>query len=103
ALRSARTGTGDRAAPGATVSVRGTYTFPHVPTPSSLYTHTNPSLRFTIPYTVASPRPGRACSLLVVKYGSNRCALVAASMPEPVSLTASNTYCPDGISRWSVV
>jgi hypothetical protein len=46
-----------------------------------------------MPYTVASPRPV-PFSALVVKNGSQIRAIVAASMPQPVSLTASSTCGP---------
>ena len=44
-----------------------------------------------MPYTVESPRPVPFPSSLVVKKGSKIRAFVSASMPVPVSLTASMT------------
>src|SRR5437868_1636407 len=59
----------------------------------------NPPLCFTMPYTVASPRPVPLPFSLVVKNGSNRWACVTGSMPVPVSLTASIVYLPGGAVR----
>ena len=51
----------------------------------------NPPDCFTIPYTVARPRPVPFPTSLVVKNGSKMRAWVTASMPIPVSDTASIT------------
>ena len=48
-----------------------------------------PPACFTMPYTVARPRPVPLPVSLVVKNGSKIRALVASSMPQPVSVTAS--------------
>ncbi len=50
-----------------------------------------PSLCFTMPYTVANPRPVPFPCSLVVKNGSKMRACVAASIPIPLSLTTSST------------
>ena len=55
---------------------------------------------FTIPYTVASPRPVPLPFSLVVKNGSKSLAMVASSMPHPVSVTASSTYLPGTTLSW---
>src|SRR5947209_7839054 len=53
-----------------------------------------PPCCFTSPYTVASPSPVPFPGALVVKNGSNMRARVTASMPTPVSSTASQTCSP---------
>ena len=55
---------------------------------------------FTIPYTVASPSPVPLPVGLVVKNGSKSRAIVALSMPHPVSVTASSTYRPGATLSW---
>ena len=62
-----------------------------VPRRSSLWTAIRPPLWCTIPNTVESPSPVPLPSSLVVKKGSKICALVSASMPEPVSETIRRT------------
>ena len=62
-----------------------------VPRPGSEYTQMKPPACCTIPYTVARPSPVPLPGSLVVKNGSKILALVASSMPTPVSLTASIT------------
>ncbi len=54
-----------------------------------------------MPYTVASPRPVPFPTAFVVKKGSNRWACTSASMPTPVSVTASITYRPGLAPGWS--
>ena len=53
-----------------------------------------PPLCLTIPYTVARPNPVPLPFSFVVKKGSKMCAKVSASIPTPVSLTASITCGP---------
>jgi hypothetical protein len=65
-----------------------------VPLPGSLYTHTLPPLCLTIPCTVARPRPVPEPIGFVVKNGSKTRSRVMASMPTPVSLTASIACAP---------
>ncbi len=62
-----------------------------VPRPGSLSTWISPWLCFTIPYTVASPRPVPLPLALVVKKGSKRWARASAESPVPVSATRSAT------------
>ena len=54
----------------------------------------NPPLCFTMPYTVASPRPVPLPGALVVKNGSNTRACTSGDMPDPESLTAIITNRP---------
>ncbi len=65
-----------------------------VPRPGSLSTQMVPPLCVTIPKTVARPSPVPWPSGLVVKNGSKIRSRVAASIPIPVSLTASRTCGP---------
>ncbi|HEY6809372.1 MAG TPA: hypothetical protein VI160_11365 [Gemmatimonadales bacterium] len=51
----------------------------------------NPPLWRMMPYTVASPSPVPWPTALVVKNGSKMWALVLASIPVPVSVTAMST------------
>ena len=73
---------------------RGRYIRNEDPWPGSLCTDTKPPLCFTIPYTVASPRPVPSPTALVVKKGSKMCSRVSLSMPVPVSLTIRAAYMP---------
>src|SRR4249920_3339848 len=62
-----------------------------VPCVSSLSTEMRPPLFSMMPYTVESPKPVPLPCCLVVKKGSKIWACVSASIPQPVSLTASMT------------
>jgi hypothetical protein len=74
-----------------------------VPCPTSLYTQMCPPLCFTMPYTVARPSPVPFPGPFVVKKGSKIWPSVAASIPWPVSLTASITYEPAATPAWASV
>ena len=69
----------------------GKYTLKVVPWPGSLYTHTPPPLCFTMPNTVDRPRPVPLPCSFVLKNGSKMRARGAASIPTPVSVSASRT------------
>jgi hypothetical protein len=62
-----------------------------VPCPGALDTEMAPPLCWTMPYTVARPRPVPWPVSLVVKKGSKMWASVASSMPVPVSRTERAT------------
>ncbi len=62
---------------GAASGDRGTYTFTVVPTPTSLYTWTNPPCCLVRPYTIAIPSPAPPLAGLVVKNGSKIRSIVA--------------------------
>ena len=53
-----------------------------------------PPICFTVPYTIARPSPVPLPAGFVVKNGWKICALVASSMPWPVSLTTNTAYRP---------
>ena len=59
--------------------------------PGSLYTETSPPLCLATPNTMERPRPVPLFFGLVEKNGSKILSLVLASMPSPLSLTASMT------------
>jgi hypothetical protein len=79
------------AAAGVGASCRGRCTRNVAPRPGALSTSMPPPLCATMPYTVESPSPVPLPRPFVVKNGSKTRARVAASMPDPVSVTASST------------
>ena len=79
--------------------MRGRKTRKMVPLPTTLSTAICPPDCVTMPYAVDKPRPVPLPATLVVKNGSKMRARVAASMPEPVSLTDSTTQRPAGTPR----
>ena len=70
---------------------RGRRTVKRVPLPGSLSTRMWPPLWWTMPWTVARPRPVPLPRSLVVKNGSKRCSSTSGGMPVPVSPTVSRT------------
>ncbi|QEL16825.1 hypothetical protein PX52LOC_03798 [Limnoglobus roseus] len=84
----------------ATDSTRGRYTLNVVPTLTSVHTSKCPSLCFTMPWTVARPRPVPLPGPLVVKNGSKILACTSAVIPHPVSVTLSKTYAPACMFGW---
>ena len=62
-----------------------------MPSPGVESTSMKPSCCWTIPYTVASPRPVPSPTALVVKNGSNTWLRVVSSMPMPSSVTVRVT------------
>src|SRR5688500_9961109 len=92
--RRVATGSGRRSSRSAVSPATGRQTLNVVPTPGSLCAHTYPFDCFTMPYTVARPRPVPWPTGLVVKNGSKTCASVSRSMPCPESRTAITVYEP---------
>src|SRR5438445_299730 len=65
-----------------------------VPRPTSLWTSIQPWCCWTMPKTVARPRPVPLPTSFVVKKGSKMCSLISAGMPLPVSVTARQAKAP---------
>jgi hypothetical protein len=82
-------------------TLHGRYTRNVVPRPGSLSTRSAPRCPRTTPRTVARPNPRPV--VFVVKNGSKMRAIVAASMPQPLSATSRQKCGPgDASGAWCV-